>query len=138
MAHYLSYRDPGLFLQAHEFPAPRTVKISRFDRVKPPERDGEKAATCQAIYIFAKDGTEYPRPIKVPKSVQHGLALLFGADADDWKGKEVTVFATKCLAFGEVEACLRIEFPAEIESKIRKFMKKRKANPSAYMINGDA
>jgi len=138
MAHYKSFRDPGALIQEHEITAPRPVKISRFDRFKMPERDGEKSEACQVIYILGKDGSEYPRPFKAPKSVQHGLSLLFGPDAEDWKGKDVTIFATKCMSFGEVEPCIRIQFPAEIDSKIRKWLKKRKANPSAYMVKGEA
>lgn len=133
--HYKSYLDPGKFLQLCDFATEREVTISRIAREALPARDGEPAQHAPMLYIVAKDGSEYARPFKVPKSVMYGLSLAFGTEADAWKGQKISMFAAKCMSFGEVEECLRIRFSPEIEAKIRKWMKKRKANPSAYIIN---
>lgn len=135
MAHWKSFLDPGKFLGSGDFPVEgREVTITRIAREKMPKRDGEEEKSGTMLYILAKDGTEYPRPFKVPKSVMYGLSLHLGTDADAWKGKRVTIFAAKCMSFGETEECLRIKFPPEIDDRIRKWLKKRKASPLAYII----
>lgn len=36
------------------------------------------------------------------------IGKLHGPDADQWKGKRVTLYETECQAFGETVACIRI------------------------------
>ncbi len=134
MAHYKSLLDPAKYLGPVDFPTEREVTISRVVREKLPARDGEETKSAPMLYIKAKDGAEYTRPLKVPKTVLHGLALMLGVDHDKWVTQKITVFATRCLAFGEIEECLRVRFPGEIEVKVKAWLKKRKASPSAYMI----
>lgn len=136
--HWKSFLDPGKFLGPADFSTEREVTISRITREKLPKRDGEAEQSAPMLYIQAKDGSEYPRPFKVPKSVMYGLSLYLGTDADAWAGKKVTMFATRCMSFGEVEECLRIRFPIEIDDRIRKWLKKRKASPMAYMMKDQA
>ena len=50
----------------------------------------------------------------------------------------MTLFATKCLSFGDVEECVRIRFPEEIDARIYKWLKKRKANRSTYILKESA
>ncbi len=136
MAHYKQLLDPAKYLGPVDFPAEREVTISRIVREKLPQRDDDKEAPKSApmLYIKAKDGTEYGRPLKVPKTVLHGMALMFGVDTDKWLGQKITVFAARCMAFGEIEECLRVRFAPEIDTKVRAWLKKRKASPSAYII----
>lgn len=134
MPHYRTLLDPGIFLNPSDFPSERSVKIARVIREKLPEREGEKATAAPMIYILGKDGAEYARKFKVPKSVLYGLSEMLGSNTDEWIGKEIVIFATKCMSFGDVEECLRVRFDASIEVKIARWMKKRKANPKAYMI----
>ena len=134
MPHYKTLLDPGEFLGPQDFPTSKPVKISRIVREKLPSRDGDAQTAAPMIYILGKDGTEYARKFKVPKSVLYGLSELLGANTDNWPGKEIVIFAAKCMSFGDVEECLRVEFPPEIDSKIRKWLKKRKANPQAYIL----
>ena len=132
--HYKQLLDPGKFLGPQDFTAEREVTISRVSREKMPARDGEPEQSAPMLYIIQKDGAEYARPYKVPKSVMYGLSLAFGTETDAWKGQKIGMFAAKCMSFGEVEECLRLRFSPEIDGKIRKWMKKRKSNPSAYII----
>lgn len=134
MAHYKLLLDPSKYLQPEDFPQDKEVTISRIVREKLPQREGEEEKSAPMLYILGRDGKEYVRPLKVPKSVLHGLALLFGVEDTAWIGKKITVFATRCMAFGDIEECIRVRFPEEIDGKVRKWLKKRKANPSAYMI----
>jgi hypothetical protein len=134
MAHYKSYLDPGKYLGPADFPAEREITISRLAREKLPARDGEPEQFAPMLYVVAKDGSEYPKPYKVPKSVMYGLSLAFGTEADAWKGQKIGMFKTTCASFGDVEECLRLQFTPEIHAKIFKWMKKRKSNRSAYMI----
>jgi hypothetical protein len=138
MPHYKTLLDPGIFLGPQDFPKPRAVKISRIVREQLPERDGDEKKAAPMLYMTAKDGSEYPRKMKLPKSVLYGLSEMLGTDTDAWVGKEITIFAAKCMSFGDVEECLRVQFPPDIDAKIRKWLKKRKANPSAYMIRDSA
>jgi hypothetical protein len=134
VSHYKTLLDPGKFLGPQNFAAEREVTIARVSREKMPARDGEPEQSAPMLYIVAKDGSEYARPYKVPKSVMYGLSLAFGTETDAWKGQKIGMFAAKCMSFGEVEECLRLRFSPEIDGKIRKWMKKRKSNPSAYII----
>lgn len=132
--HWKSYLDPGKYLGPADFPTERDVTISRIAREKLPKRDGEEEKSAPMLYIQAKDGSEYPRAFKVPKSVMYGLSLHLGTDADAWTGKRVGIFAAKCMSSGDTEECLRVRFPVEIDDRIRKWLKKRKVSPLAYMI----
>jgi hypothetical protein len=134
IVHYKNLLDPGKFLGPCDFQQEREVTISRVSREKMPARDGEPEQSAPMMFIVAKDGSEYARPYKVPKSVMYGLSLALGVETDAWKGQKVGIYAAKCMSFGDVEECLRIRFAPEIDAKIRKWMKKRKANPSAYII----
>lgn len=136
MAHYKQLLDPAKYLGPVDFPTEREVTISRIVREKLPSRDDDKEPPKSApmLYINGKDGKEYARPLKVPKTVLYGLALMLGVDHDKWLTQKIIVFATRCMAFGEIEECLRVRFPAEIETKVKAWLKKRKASPSAYMI----
>jgi hypothetical protein len=133
MAHYKQLLDPGIFIGPQDCQTDRTVTISRVVREDMPKRDGEDKTASPMMY-FAHGDKEMSRKYKVPKSVLYGLSLMLGTDSDGWKGKPVTLFAATCMSFGEVEECVRIRFPDEIQAKIRKWMKKRKANVSAYIL----
>jgi hypothetical protein len=132
--HYRQLLDPGKYLGPQDFTAEREVTIARIAREKMPARDGEPEQSAPMLYILQKDGAEYPRPYKVPKSVMYGLSLAFGTETDAWQGQKIGMYASKCMSFGAVEECLRLRFSAEIDAKIFKWMKKRKASASAYMI----
>lgn len=136
MPHYKLLLDPAKFLSDADFtPEGREVTISRITREQMPERKGEEKQSAPMLYVKAKDGGEYPRPYKVPKSVLYGLSLLLGTDTDGWKDKKITLFSAFCMSFGDREPCVRVRFPAEIDQSIRKWLKKRKASPSAYIIS---
>jgi hypothetical protein len=133
--HYKALLDPGEFLGPQDFQTEREVTISRAVAEGLADRDDKtKTKRCPMIYIKTKDGGEYPRKFKVPKSVLYGLSLLLGTETDAWAGQKITIFSTFCMSFGDKEECLRVRFPAEIDQKIRKWLKKRKASPSAYML----
>ena len=36
------------------------------------------------------------------------IAKLYGTEVDDWRGKQVTLYATTCDAFGDVVPCVRV------------------------------
>lgn len=133
MTHYKNLLDPTDFLGAADFPAPKTVTISRAVREKLPERKGEAATEAPMLY-FIHNGQEIRRKYKVPKSVLYALSLVLGPDVDEWKGKQITLQAAKCLSFGEIEECVRPVLTPEIEAKVFKWLKKRKSSSQAFMI----
>lgn len=135
MTHYRALLDPGKFLGVQDFPNDgKEVTISRIAREKMPERKGEETQHSPMLYIKTKDGAEYPRMYKVPKSVLYGLSLLLGPEVEAWSGQKITLFGAECMSFGDREPCVRVRFTADIDAKIRKWMKKRGASASAYML----
>lgn len=136
MTHYKNLLDPGEFLGPQDFPAEgREVTISRAVGEDLEDRDDKtRKKRTPMIYIKTKDGGEYPRKFKVPKSVLHGLSLVLGPETDAWAGQKITIFRTKCLSFGDVEECLRVKFSPDIDDKIYKWLKKRKSSRSAYIL----
>lgn len=135
MGHYKLLLDPGKFLGPADFPVEREVTIHRVAKEEMPSREKDEAkTTAPMLYVRTKDGAEYPRCYKVPKSVLYGLSLALGTDTDGWVGQRISLFAAHCMSFGEKEECLRVRFTAEIDGKIRRWLKKRKASPSAYII----
>ncbi len=136
--HYKSFLDPTDFIGAADFPQPKACVIARIVREALPSRDGDKEKTAAPMIYFSHAGKELPRKFKVPKSVLFGLSCELGTDTDGWIGKSITLFATKCMSFGTVEECIRVQFTAETEDRIRAWLKKRKASPSAYMIRSGA
>lgn len=136
MPHYKQLLDPGIFVGPQDFATDKTVQISRVVREAMPKREKDDKDESAPMIYFAAKGKELDRKYKAPKSVLYGLSVTFGTDTDGWIGKDVTLFAAKCMSFGETEECVRIRFAAEVDAKIRKWLKKRKANPGAYMIGG--
>jgi hypothetical protein len=133
MTHYKTLLDPTEFLGPADFPTPKTVTISRAVREKMPERKGEATTEAPMLY-FSHNGQEIKRKYKVPKSVLYALSLLLGPDIDEWKGKQITLMAAKCLSFGEVEECVRPVLSVDVEAKVFKWLKKRKSSSQAFMI----
>lgn len=142
MAHWKSLLDPTVYVGAQDFTTDKTVAISRVVREVMPTRDKDEAEQSAVMIYFAPRkadgslGAELVRKYKAPKSVMYGLSLTFGTDTDSWIGKDVTLFAAKCLSFGDVEECVRVRFAADVDRKIRGWLKKRKASPKAYMLEG--
>lgn len=136
MVHYRALLDPGKYLTPADFtPQGREVTISRVVREELPTREGDKEKTsAPMLYLKGKDGSEYARPLKLAKSVLYGLSILFGTETDTWKDQKITVFTAFCMSFGEKEEALRVRFPADIDGKIRRYLKKRKASPSCYIL----
>jgi hypothetical protein len=140
--HWRALLDPGVYVGPQDFPADKTVAISRVVREAMPSRDKDEAETSAPMMYFAPRkadgslGAEIARKYKAPKSVMYGLSLTFGTETDAWIGKDVTLFATKCMSFGEVEECVRIRFAPEVDRKIKGWLKKRKSSPKAYMLEG--
>ena len=135
MAHYRSLLDPTDYVGPQDVDkADKTVTISRVVREDLPTREGKKPEAAPVIY-FIHDGKELAKKLKVPKVLMHGLSLVFGTETDAWVGKQITLFKTRCSSFGEVEECCRIRFDPKIDAKIRKWLKKRRADQATYMTD---
>lgn len=134
--HYKLLLDPGHFLGPQDFPKPTEVTISRAVSEEIAGKGDEKSdgKKYPMLYLKDKDGNEYPRKLKIAKTVLHGLSLLLGTDIDQWKDKKIVLYATWCMSFGEKEECVRPQFPSDIRSKITKYCKKRGVSPSCYEI----
>ena len=130
MPHWRTLLDPGDFLGPQDFDQPTIVTIARLSSEASDKEDPKK---CPMMY-FQHNGKELHRKFKVPKSVMYGLSLLLGTDYTAWTGKEITLERAVCMCWGEREECIRVQFPAPIEARIVKWLKKRKASPSVYRI----
>jgi hypothetical protein len=139
MPHYRSLYPPSDFLGPQDFPAPgREVTISRVALAEMPEREGKKKEKAACLWITAKDGSEYPRRLKLPKSFIFALSELLGPDYDQWAGKKITLVSAHCLAFGDVEECVRPVLPNAINDKVSAWLKRRNSSPRAWMCNPKA
>ncbi len=137
MPHYKTLLDPGEFLGPQDFPAPREVTIHRVCAEMLADREDEKKQKkTPMLYLRDKNGGEVPRKFKIPKSVLYGLSELLGSDFATWPGQKITIMSARCLSFGDVEECLRVQFPAAIDQRVRKWLKKRKVNAKVYIIEG--
>lgn len=128
MPHWKTLLDPGEYLGPQDFEKPKAVTIARLSSESASKDDPKKSPTM----YFEHNGKELPRKYKVPKSVMYGLSLTLGTDYSAWSGKTITLESAHCMSFGEKEECIRVQFPDEIETKVKKWMKKRKASVSAY------
>ena len=128
MPHWKSLLDPGIFLGPQDFDQPKKVTIARLASETSSKEDTTKAP----MMYFEHGGKELPRKYKVPKSVMYGLSLMLGTDYAGWAGKTITLEKAYCMSFGDREECVRVQFPPEIDEKIFKWLKKRKANKSCY------
>lgn len=137
MSHYKTLLDPSEFVGPQDFPKPKALTISRVVREQL-KRSEEGGKTGAPMMYFAHGGAELPRKYKVPNGVMFALSLVHGSDVDAWVGKTVTLFAAKCLSFGDVEECVRPELPPEVERKVLAWYKKRKASPRAYIIKQES
>jgi len=132
MTHFRCLLDSGVFIGPQDLPVPKTVTISRAAREVIALRGGNKGK-MDAVLYFQHAGKELPRKYKVPHSVMHGLSWLLGSNYEEWSGQSITLFATKCMCSGEVEECVRVVFPPDINARVIRWMKQR-ASPSAYML----
>jgi hypothetical protein len=139
--HYKKLLDPGIYLGPQDFfDGPKKLTISRAVResieTKGDAGDSKSPQTAPKqsapMLYFIHNGVELPRRYKIPATVLYGLSLLLGKDCDQWHGKDIVIEVCKCMSFGEIEDCLRVQFPAEIEDKIHKYLKKRKLNVKCY------
>lgn len=128
--HYRALLNPTDFIGPQDCDSPFTATISRVVREVVQEGKPEKAP----IMYFKNGEGEAPKKFKVPKSVMYGLSLTFGNDVDTWVGQTIELYKAWCMSFGEEEECVRVRFAPDIDTKIRKWLKKRGASPNAYMI----
>ena len=127
MTHYRTLLNPTDFIGPQDVEQPRKLTISSIAREEVKAGEAEKAP----MMYFEKA----PKKFKVPKSVMYALNLHFGSDVEQWIGKEITLYKAQCMSFGETEECVRIQLPDEIHTKVKKWLKKRGASPSAYLIS---
>lgn len=136
--HIKKFYDESDYLNESDFPAPREVTIFEVAPVVLEDRKTKKPSKSPVLYVTDKAGAKHPRGYKIPKSVGYGLGLMLGTECEAWKGKKITLFATRCMSFGQIEPCIRCKFPPEIDQRVRAWMKKRGSSESAYMLPEDA
>lgn len=82
---------------------------------------GEAKLTIEKVAVEevpGSDGSKKPKPVvwfkgakkrmPLPKICAKKIAGMFGNNTDDWVGKEITVYATTCQAFGQETECIRV------------------------------
>ncbi len=135
MTHYRNLYEESQYLGAQDVQKPREVTIHSVERVKivRKKKTDEPDEFRPHLYVATKEGERYPRAYLFPKSVGQLLANRYGSNIDDWAGKKITLFATKCFSFGAIEECVRIEGTDKEHAKIRTWLKKRGSNPDSYI-----
>lgn len=138
MTHYRDLYEESEYIGSHDFKKPAKMTIHSVERVKiirKKKDDSEPDEFRPHIYLKDKDGNKYKRAYLFPKSVGELLKMRFGTNLEDWAGKEITLYATKCMSFGSVEECVRVEATKAEHDKIKKWMKKRGARVNGYLLD---
>lgn len=131
MTHYRKLMPTGEFLGPQDFETPREVTISRVAIVDMPEREGKKEKAC-CMWILNAAGAEYPRRLKLPKTVLFAFSLVLGTDSDAWTGQKIMLKTTWCLSFGDIEECIRPVLTSAQTEQVIKRLKKRKINSKVW------
>lgn len=102
MAHYrLMY--PSEYLNAADLLGKDVkVTIERIEMEAVPGADGTKKQ--KPVVTFKGKSKRLP----LPKTCAKTIAARFGTDTEKWIGKEITVYPTTCMAFGQEVECIRI------------------------------
>lgn len=79
-----------------------TLTISAVSKEQLQKRDGK----TKGEMVIRFNGT--PKKFVCNKTNASTIAELYGSEASEWVGKRVTLYPTKCLAFGEMVAAIRI------------------------------
>lgn len=133
MAHINDLLPPSEFLGPQDFQVPREVTISRVAKSEMPERDSKKAPEVKpCLWIIDKTGAEYPRKLKLPPTMLKVIGWILGTDYKTWAGKKITLKATWCLSFREVQECVRPQLSEAMTRKIRNKLKDRKVNADCW------
>lgn len=115
---------------------PSTVQISRLVMGEYLTADGKvhkKSPGKKHILYFSHNGTELKKSWfgVPPASVLYPLELMYGHEHEEWTGKDITIYRTKCFAFGKTENCFRIQVPADVRAKTIANIIKKVGNNSA-------
>ncbi len=95
---------PSDYLSAIEFKGKDvTLTITNITR----EELHTNANETKLCWVFAFKETK-KRFILSAKANEQSLARLYGTQAKEWIGKQITLYPTKCKAFGETVDCIRI------------------------------
>ena len=78
-----------------------TVTIARIELEKLHNENGE---SDKPVLFFEKG----KKGMVLNKTNAKTIEKLHGPDTDDWKGKQITLYATETSAFGEQVECIRI------------------------------
>lgn len=95
---------PPRFLSAHELEGKEhkmTIKAVSDDKVK--DESGGEEVVYVVYFEKAKKGMVLNKTNTKLIESQHGT------ETDDWIGKEITIWPTTCMAFGEKVDCIRVK-----------------------------
>ena len=94
---------PNEYLAAVEFggkDVTLTIKALQKDELRVPNGENE----IKPVLHFV----ETAKKLVVNKTNLRSIGSLLGSEADDWKGKRVTLYPTQCQSFGETVDCIRV------------------------------
>lgn len=78
------------------------VTIERVVMEEVPGADGQKKR--KPVVTFAGKQKRWP----MPKCCAKAIAARFGNETDGWAGKQITIYPTECMAFGQTVECIRV------------------------------
>jgi len=95
---------PSKYLKAVDFPGPVVLTIAAVIKDKVQLTNGSK----EDKYIVTFEGTE--KALVLNKTNAKAIAKkLDEPKAINWAGQKITLKPSKCEAFGEIVACIRVE-----------------------------
>jgi len=105
---------PTLYLAAGEFGGKEfELTISMIKKESLQTADGKKQMKwviyfAETAITAKKNGTDEKRLV-LNKTNAKSIAEKHGNDSDDWIGKKIILYPTKCQAFGKIVDCIRIK-----------------------------
>ncbi len=111
------------FMVSHEFGSgdiPREPLVT-ISRVTKPEETDETTKDWWLVF-FAEP---WAKPLKVNRTHQQALILMFGAETNDWAGKRIGLYALAGTFFGRRQTAVRIKGSPDLKAPcsfaVRKF-----------------
>lgn len=80
------------------------VTISRLEVEKMQASQGDEPKDKPVLYF-----NEGKKGLVLNKTTAKAIAAMYGSDTDGWLGKEIILYATTCMAFGEEVECIRVK-----------------------------
>lgn len=97
--------------------------------VKIEEQEGDKGKENWGVLFFAEP---WAKPLKVNRTHQRALILMFGNETDAWSGKQISLYAMVGTFFGKRQTAVRIKGSPSLKTAVSFQVKKFGGGKDTY------